>query len=510
MIEAKFTVVGHCADGDARLLSVFEDVADGQEHILLYRVTKDGVPGALHSPAVQTARIVGCRYAMVTLNHVGADATVEYLAVSVSSGSPLDANVLWNSSNYPHRVFRTLSSKRPPRVALVTCNGPWEMPQKRKYALWRELQKQVNAGKVDLVLHGGDQIYADPVRVSALELLAKDSATSAETIYQHAIARYVEKYLWAWSVPEMREILGTVPHLMMWDDHEVYDGWGSNEEDAQPESQAIFRAAKEAFSVFQRSHGPMAWSNKTHGWGVLTDSVGIAALDGRSLRNYSKGVVHGAEQLNLFAEWLKAAATLKLKHLFVMVGIPVVFAPIVGLLKLYEATPWREEMTDDLRDAWVAPNNAEELRRLLFRVFDFIKASPETHVTLLSGDVHVGTLAAIHSTLTAHGGSASTPVVLHQITSSGIATAPPTGISAALLRAVTGGAVELVGSSVTGQLLRLSGAKNAHLVSERNFVIISMSDESGNDWDAFGNQWVEFCAEDGDAVRWFEQVLLRG
>jgi phosphodiesterase/alkaline phosphatase D-like protein len=37
---------------------------------------------------------------------------------------------------------------------------------------------------------------------------------------------YFNSYLRQWSQPLYTSALATIPHLMTWDDHDIFDGWG--------------------------------------------------------------------------------------------------------------------------------------------------------------------------------------------------------------------------------------------------------------------------------------------
>ena len=119
MIVAKFTVVGHCADGSPRLFSAFENTAHGQEHILLDRVTRpDGTTTPVLSLTVQTHLIADRRCAVARLPDVGDDAAVEYLSVSIPSGMPLDSQVIWDQHRRQGSPRRCCARSRPARSIL--------------------------------------------------------------------------------------------------------------------------------------------------------------------------------------------------------------------------------------------------------------------------------------------------------------------------------------------------------------------------------------------------------
>lgn len=62
------------------------------------------------------------------------------------------------------RSFRLLPADRPLRFALLSCNAAHEVHDaKRRFAVWRRLREQVDLGDVDLLVHVGDQVYADAI-----------------------------------------------------------------------------------------------------------------------------------------------------------------------------------------------------------------------------------------------------------------------------------------------------------------------------------------------------------
>ena len=47
---------------------------------------------------------------------------------------------------------RPLPTHRPPRIALLSCNGAFEVEDReRRYDMWRSLRREIEAGNVDLI-----------------------------------------------------------------------------------------------------------------------------------------------------------------------------------------------------------------------------------------------------------------------------------------------------------------------------------------------------------------------
>src|SRR5207253_9610607 len=116
-----------------------------------------------------------------------------------------------------------------------------------------------------------------------------------------------------------------LPILMMWDDHDICDGWGSNDVDDRPSRDVIFRAARQSFMEFQASHNPEGIDPSSFACAFPHADQAVLLLDGRSHRLYQKDRVLGAGQLEAARGWL-AARPKTLRQLYLVLGIPLVHA----------------------------------------------------------------------------------------------------------------------------------------------------------------------------------------
>jgi len=64
---------------------------------------------------------------------------------------------------------------------------------------------------------------------------------------------YFNLYCERWSQPEPARMLASIPTVMMWDDHDIFDGWGSYPEGVNKCDvyQGIFASARDNFRAFQ-------------------------------------------------------------------------------------------------------------------------------------------------------------------------------------------------------------------------------------------------------------------
>jgi PhoD-like phosphatase len=479
-------VVGHTTITTARILAVFDGAA-GRRARLAYKNGQSGDVQVLDAPIDQAKP-----YGLTTFQVTGLQGGTLYYGVAdyEAGQAPPDAAALCAASGKSVR----LPPLGPVRVALVSCNDieTHRFPAALRGAMWRRLRGLVTRGEVDLVVHAGDQVYADGDPTGWMKAEGRTAA-------------YRRHYVHAWSHPDVAAVLGSVPNIMMWDDHEIYDGWGSNDADTTDAALTRYKCAEQAFREFQVAlNPPEALSDSGFGWVGKYGDLAIVAVDGRSQRRWASHSVLGKRQLEQLEVKLNELAGLGLRHLFVVVGTPVVYVPLIAAEKL--TSVFSRQSVDDIRDGWTSSNNREECRRFLMSLLNFAGRSPQTMVTILGGDIHVGTLARIDTDIGF--GPGRIKPHLYQVTASGIARPAPTGAESFLLSLIThGGAQQLFNADIRGSLTRINGSDHAFCVAHRNFAVLDPSDGHG-DWDRFGNLWVTFHTEQGSDLR-LPQLLAK-
>jgi hypothetical protein len=228
-----------------------------------------------------------------------------------------------------------------------------------------------------------------------------------------------------------------MPTIMMWDDHDIFDGWGSYSCEMQhsPLFETLFRHARRAFWVFQMQHAledlpelqdmtpagfswqdpllkPIAWTKvlakDTMALPLLDDQPGftsaysigpvsILAADLRTER--SRAQVMGWDTWKQIKAWTVGLTPSKpgpqphagCQHLLVMSSVPVVH-PKLPLAELLLDNFGQDHVTDsnadDLKDHWSHDEHEGERKRLL-EVFSQLARDQKIRVSLVSGDVHV-------------------------------------------------------------------------------------------------------------------------
>jgi alkaline phosphatase D len=370
------------------------------------------------------------------------------------------------------------------RLAYVSCNGEevgdMDREGSERNAMWERLRGEHQRQPFALMLHGGDQVYADEVTDGHelshdwLQRIPRAPSRAAlENLRHHLRERFLERYAALYAAPQFAWLAARVPSLMQWDDHDICDGWGSlrRSRTYSPVGQTLFNVARESFLLFQQAATdgdlPARFADPTGqhlGWVIHGPDLRILAPDLRTERT--------RRQIMGPSGWamMEAEAERQLQgHTLLMSSVPLL-GPRLSLLEaLMVLIPRMQKYEDDLRDQWQSRAHRDEWRRMLRLVCDL--AQRDGHdITAVSGEIHLATRAVMDL-----GGG----LHLNQLVASGIAhRAPPKGWARFL------GALSWLGEDPLPdhpiRIARLPGQRNRY-VAERNYLIFDR--KSGN-WTA--------------------------
>ncbi|ELI6431562.1 alkaline phosphatase family protein [Aeromonas salmonicida] len=402
-----------------------------------------------------------------------------------------------------HWQFHLPGLAEPVRIGYASCNGFSDFklltstPQ--PYVMWDRLAAEHAAHPFSLLLMGGDQVYADSLWTTVPSLKAWNELDRTEKVKRKATRTmeeqldrfYCDLYCKQWSRPEVARLLARVPSAMMWDDHDIFDGWGSYPEDLQgcDVYRAIYAAASRYFRLFQlRSSANASLLDPVnlnhHSWLLTFRGYRILALDNRATRTQAQVMSQSQwEQVN------GALAACDAGHLLVMAGVPVVYRDFSFTEAALDATPWEEELTDDLKDHWRAKAHQGERARLIMRLLDNARLRRQqdqgSKTLILSGDVHVGCLGVIQD-------KREGVTNVHQLVSSGIVHPCPTQFQWMGILAMTNDNPEYLDENrlIRAELIKPFGAPV--YLRTRNFATLLMGSDN--------KLWANWHCENGLAA----------
>ncbi len=409
-----------------------------------------------------------------------------------------DGILLSDKHERTHWRFYVPGIAEVPKFSYTSCNGFSQEGLKEStsdpYYLWGEMFKQHKESPFSLLLMGGDQLYADSIWGEVRKLSEWSSLPRKEKIKRKAskdmerqIDRFYDRlYQNKWSNPMMSLMLASIPSVMMWDDHDIFDGWGSYPIDIQECDvyQCIFKYAKKYFELYQirskRNRNLINPKSSHYSFELTFRNYTILAIDNRTERTL--------EQVMSHSQWEDFTSTLKninKNHdLLLLSAIPIVYRDFSFSEGVLEITPWEEELTDDLNDHWRAKKHQGERLKLIMNLLENAKHR-QGQTVILSGDIHIGCLGVINDRR-----FASQPIKIHQVVSSGILHPPPSLIEWYGIIAVTNDRDEYLNEDETIKVSMLHPHGSNKYIRSRNFITL----EQGTD----DKLWINWICEHKD------------
>lgn len=410
----------------------------------------------------------------VILKELGGKRVARYdLAINLESNAK---NVDYQIDDNIYR-FNVPAKKSAPRIAYTSCNGFSSLKLMKqveeKFANWRRMGELHDKQPYQLLVMGGDQVYADSLweTIPALKNWNKLSnsnslATSFTSQLEHELENfYFRLYCDHWNEPTSAKLFCSIPTVMMWDDHDIFDGWGSYSAARQqsPVFQGIFKIAKQYFHLFQHQGLPSKhYLSINQGFTVAHQigEFGFLVLDLRSARTREQ--VISSDHWEEIYNWLDKNSS-HLTHLFLFSSIPVLHPSFNMLEQALGVFPGQPEMEDDLRDHWTSRGHTGERLRLIHRLFEL--AAKNIRVTIISGDVHIAAVGAIESS---RHGELPNPPVINQLTASGVVHPPPPGIVLLALNHLFNEEEE-IDRGIIGRMLKFPGTPY-RFIGKRNWL----------------------------------------
>lgn len=235
--------------------------------------------------------------------------------------------------------------------ASASCDSLKVAGEQSNPGAWGLLAQQVRQGDLRFLMLLGDQVYMDEVENIwhlPLDLDRRERRRRMAAVYHRF-----------WSRAPVAEILANVPTYMMWDDHEIRNGWGSDPGDSptlagryprgRPISaryEAFFEDARQVYWHFQHVRNPATigidraaflepGTRRAVPFTVACGATTLLVLDNRGSRDVwrPQKPVLGAEQWTVLREVLHDLEPTT-DSLVVVVPLPVVSMPNRGIVQI--------------------------------------------------------------------------------------------------------------------------------------------------------------------------------
>lgn len=284
---------------------------------------------------------------------------------------------------------------------------------------------------------------------------------------------YFQRYCRIWAQPELASLMASIPSVMMWDDHDIFDGWGSHPKAFQscPVYRGIWPAAREHFALFQLGTRPDLLpdgigdpAGRHFSWAFALGRIGVMAPDLRSTRTQTQVISDTGWH------WMEQALhrLQDCQHVLFVSTVPVVNVILRPLERLMFWIPGQQFYQDDLRDQWQSYAHRDEWRRLVQRLLDFSEQT-QTAVTIVSGEIHLGAFGCVE-----RGRSR-----LYQLISSGVVHHAPSPLVARLLDWF-GRRPHAITDDIRMRMLPLPQRESRYLAA-RNWLSIANSSDAALD-----------------------------
>lgn len=376
-------------------------------------------------------------------------------------------------------------------VMFHSCNG-FSLsvnPDDFKSCLWGDVLNNHAQSPFHVMLGGGDQIYCDAVK-EYCEPVVKWCKEMKHHLHKHKLPFpredeietekfFLESYIsWYgygyWRGPKgtclrpnFPKALSMIPSVNIFDDHDLIDGFGSYKEKTMlsPVFNGIGNIGFKYYMLFQHHTAPDEDVSNEPSWVSPANKLGpyirqpnrsVYCRLGRGMAFYgldcrTERTLHNIvseESYNAMFTRLQdeiAASNGEIRHLLVMLGVPIAYPRLVWLENLLTSsvmTPVRMlarhglmdgtlnefdgtiEILDDLNDHWCARTHKKERNQFVTRLQNLAHSS-NVRITVLAGDVHLAAVGRFRARDTSVPSEADHRLMLNVVSSAITNTPPP-------------------------------------------------------------------------------------
>lgn len=301
----------------------------------------------------------------------------------------------------------------------------------------------------------GDTAYSDGTGTLNFvkQIHEKPGWHNSNEMRKDLLALYRINYRYHWSFSDMQSVMRNYPHLAMWDDHEIRDGYGSDQRDFSEENKALKQIASQAAEEYLFQGSPTLRSEARRNFDVdnhqayIDNPIAAFIFDGRNSRKYGEDLLIPSEvsqgiaaiaslmvtlyapavisygslalpsfneialKLTNFYRWQNPGEVISEQQMqdferfcmhiqnkpevkYLLLGNSVPFIYVLDFLEAFAAESEIFdssflELRDDVRDSWHSPANRRQLNRLIGIMRNLHRARPDIEFINLSGDIHI-------------------------------------------------------------------------------------------------------------------------
>lgn len=296
------------------------------------------------------------------------------------------------------------------KLVVWSCNQPFEtgengdlqtLDSTEPVLSWYE--NQVDNTNPDLIWILGDAAYSDGTSASNFidTYYNRPGWARNPRELESLTYAYRNMYRGHWSFKALQKTMRHYAHIGIWDDHEIRDGWGSEDSDFHGDNAAIYNIARKVSEEYllgigprvrDIEHEPEADAHQAY----FKGNVATFIFDGRSSRKYhdQQGHVISPQQFNDFSDFCEQVSNRpEIKYVIMGCGVPFInlkdFVEQLGSRAPKALTDLIAGIRDDVRDSWHSPGNKEALKQLIAVLKKMHRRRGDIDIINLSGDIHV-------------------------------------------------------------------------------------------------------------------------
>lgn len=251
-------------------------------------------------------------------------------------------------------------------------------------AIYPAMDQDLKQQRADFILLVGDQVYSDELApISVRDHLSGDEQHPPPL--NEALAAYRRVSRGFLGESGFRRLREDFPTYCIWDDHDVFNCWGSRLAKT-PLDWRMFEGASRAYCEYQHTRNPGgAIATPPYNYSFRYGDIGFLVLDLRGARDYERGRLLGREQWEAIRTYLKGEDAATIQTLFVAASIPMAHVSR-WMAVLFDKLPGKNGSA--VRDRWCSAAFIDSRDELLDELLAWQAAGANRQVIVLSGDVH--------------------------------------------------------------------------------------------------------------------------